>query len=61
MIERNSVGELYEKAANELGSDALLSTTIVIMDRSTTPVRVLVHPWAGSLILATKDYYFPLD
>ncbi|ERF75844.1 hypothetical protein EPUS_01210 [Endocarpon pusillum Z07020] len=63
LIEKYDLGALSEttlanfatKAANELGSDALLSTTIMTMDRSTTPARVLVQTLLGrKLILAKK-------
>ena len=55
--ERNNTGELYEKAAASLGSDALLNTTVVSMDRSSPsgPVRLLVQTSSGQkLILARK-------
>ncbi len=55
--ERNNTSELYEKAAESLGADALLDTTLISMDRSRTtgPVRLLVRTPSGrKLILAKK-------
>lgn len=55
--ERNNTGELYEKAAASLGSDAMLSTTLISMDRSSTSgaVHILVETPSGrKLILAKK-------
>lgn len=55
--ERNDTGELYKKAAASLGSDAMLNTTLISMDRSSTsgPARLLVQTPSGrKLILAKK-------
>ena len=55
--ERSNTGELYEKAAASLGSDAMLNTTLICMDRSSTsgPVRLVVETPSGrKLILAKK-------
>ena len=52
-----NTGELYDKAAKELGSDAMLSSSVVAMDRSGTsgPVKVLINTPSGyKLILAKK-------
>ncbi|MCJ1352522.1 MAG: hypothetical protein MMC33_002506 [Icmadophila ericetorum] len=57
MTERHNVGELYEKAAVELGNDAWLDTSVIAMDRSLAsgPVRILVKaPTGRKLILAKK-------
>lgn len=57
MTERNNTGELYEKAASELGSDAMLNASVVAMDRSDSsgPARILVQTMFGrKLILAKK-------
>ena len=57
MTERHNVGELYEKAATELGKDALLDTSVLAMDRSraSSPARILVKtPTGHKLILAKK-------
>ncbi|KAH8660153.1 hypothetical protein BX600DRAFT_467315 [Xylariales sp. PMI_506] len=51
----HNVGELYEKAGQQLGSDALLSSNVLAMDRSSSPVKVLVStPSGNKLILANK-------
>ena len=57
MTERNNVSELYQKAAEELGSDALLSSSVIAMDRSakTGPTKVLIQTPSGrKLVLAKK-------
>ena len=57
MTERDNVGELYEKAAAELGSDVLLNTSLLKLDRSsdTGPAKILVQTPSGQkLILAKK-------
>ncbi|KAI1499410.1 FAD/NAD(P)-binding domain-containing protein [Biscogniauxia marginata] len=55
---RHNIQELYQNAAAFLGSDVLLDSTVVAMDRSSsgpTPVRVLVQtPTGRKLILAKK-------
>ncbi|KAI1375698.1 amine oxidase, flavin-containing superfamily [Hypoxylon crocopeplum] len=56
----HNVQELYEKVVGFLGPDALLSSTVLAMDRSSSgrqpwPVRILVQTPAGrKLILAKK-------
>ena len=55
--ERSNTGELYEKAANELASDAMLSVSVVAKDRSSSSglARFLVQTTSGrKLILAQK-------
>lgn len=57
MTERNDVGELYEKAAAHLGSDVLLNTSLLKLDRSSDsgPAKILVQtPTGRKLILAQK-------
>ena len=57
MSAKNNVSELYHKAANKLGDDALLGSHVVAMDRSKRdgPVKVLVETPSGrKLILAKK-------
>lgn len=57
MTQRNNTSELYENAAASLGSDAMLSTNLISMDRSNPsgPVHLLVQTPSGrKLILAKK-------
>jgi hypothetical protein len=52
---RHDNSELYRKAAAELGNNALLSSTIIAMDRSCSPAKLLVKTPTGlKLILAKK-------
>ena len=57
MTERNNTSELYEKAASELGPDAMLNTSVVAMNRSSSEgsAKILVQTTSGrKLILAKK-------
>lgn len=52
--QNHNTGELYEKAGAQLGDDALLSSTVLAMDRSSSPVKVLVQTPAGKKLIVAK-------
>ena len=52
----NNTGELYDKAAKALGHDALLSSSVLTMDRtcSSGPVKVVVQTPSGRKLIVAK-------
>lgn len=54
-LDQNTVTELYRRAAEELGPDVLLESTVVAMDRSVSDeVRVAVQTPAGPKVVIAK-------
>ncbi|MCJ1297638.1 hypothetical protein MMC08_000426 [Hypocenomyce scalaris] len=60
--ERSNTGELYEKAANELASDAMLNVSVVAMDRSSSSglAIILVQTTSGRKLILAKKVVFTI-
>jgi hypothetical protein len=52
--QNHNTGELYQKAGEQLGGDALLNSTVLSMDRSSSPVKVLVQTPTGKKLIVAK-------
>lgn len=57
---RHDNSELYQKAAAELGSNALLSSSIIAMDRTSTPAKLLVQTPTGLKLILAKKLVFTI-